>query len=83
MKKVIFTILGGLIAGIILALTSCGYNKQIFDVDYHFNKAIIENVGTVEIKSWNDYENSDMIQVTTKDGTVYLTHSSNIILVSD
>ena len=66
-----------------MLLSGCGFNKQIIDVNYSFNKAIIENVGEVDIKSWNDYENSDMIQVTTTDGIVYLTHSSNVILKSE
>lgn len=73
----------GLFAIILLILSSCGFNKQIIDLDYSFNKAIIENVGEIDIKSWKDYENSDMIQVTATDGKVYLTHSSNVILIYD
>lgn len=65
----------------ICLFTGCGYNKQIIDLEYKFNYAIIDDIGEVEIKSWNDYENSDMVQVTTVDGTVYLTHSSKVILV--
>ena len=63
-------------------LTGCGYNKQIIDLNYSFTKAYIEGIGTIEIKNWNDYENSDMVQVIGTDGTVYLTHSSNVILMS-
>ena len=62
--------------------TGCGYNKQIIDLNYNFTKAYIEGIGTIEIKSWNDYEGSDMVQVTGKDGTVYLTHSSSVVLMS-
>lgn len=62
-------------------LNSC--NKQIIDLNYNFNKAIIKDIGTVNIKSWNDYDQSDMIQVTTTDDKVYLTHSSNVILVKE
>lgn len=58
-----------------------GCNKQIIDLDYSFNYAVIEGVGEVKVKSWNDYENSDMIQVTDTDGSVYLTHSSNVALI--
>ena len=64
-----------------LLLTGCG-NKQIFDTHWIFNHAVIEGVGEVEISSWNDYEGSDMIQVTSKNGITYLTHSSNVILIS-
>ena len=58
-----------------------GCNKQIIDLDYSFNYAVIEGIGEVKVKSWNDYENSDMIQVTDTDGSVYLTHSSNVVLI--
>ena len=75
MKKSILAIIFGAVL-----LTGC--NKQFLDLDYDFKYAVIEDVGTIEIKSWNDYKNSDMIQVTGKDGTVYLTHSSNVILKS-
>lgn len=69
------------VLGIILTcmiLTGC--NMQVIDTTWTFKYADIEGVGTVEVQSWCDYENSDMIQVTAKDGTTYLTHSSNVIL---
>ena len=68
---------------IMFMLSSCGYNKQIIDLNYKFDKAYIEGIGEIEIKNWNDYENSDMIQVIANDGTVYLTHSSNVILIKN
>ncbi len=68
---------------IMFILDSCGYNKQIIDLNYKFDKAYIENIGEIEIKNWNDYENSDMVQVIANDGTVYLTHSSNVILIKN
>ena len=61
-------------------LTGC--NKQVIDLNYTFKYAQIEGVGKIEIKAWNDYENSDMVQVIGKDDTVYLTHSSNVILMN-
>ncbi len=76
MKKKILLI--ALISGAMLT----GCNKQILDTNYTFTKAIIDGVGKVEIKSWNDYEQSDMVQVTDKNGVVYLTHSSNVVLMS-
>jgi hypothetical protein len=80
--------LGVAIAAIILAAIiaiswSKISNKQLIDTKWKFNKAIIEGVGEVYITSWNDYDESDMIQVTTDDGTTYLTHSSNVILISE
>ena len=64
----------------LIAIEGC--NRQIVDLNYSFNYADIEGVGKIQIKSWCDYGNSDMIQVTGVDGTVYLTHSSNVILIS-
>ena len=65
-----------------MILSGCGYNKQLVDFDYSYKHAIIEGIGKVEIIAWNDYEDSDMIQVVTKDKTVYYTHASNVILIS-
>lgn len=80
MKKLISIIL---ILAIIFTFSACGYNKQIVDLDYKFNYAIIflPDGTTIEgkVSSWNDYEASDMIQVKI-DGITYLTHSSNVIL---
>lgn len=76
MKKVLV----GILLSTIL-VTGCGYNKQILDLDYNFNTAIIENIGEVKVSSWKDFDTSDMIQVTDTDGNVYLTHSSNVILM--
>lgn len=77
MKRVILTIL---LVGAFL--TGCGFNKQIIDLNYSFTKATIEGIETIDIKNWNDFENSDMVQVIGTDGTVYLTHSSNVILMN-
>ena len=80
MKKIISFIL---VLVMIFAFSACGYNKQIIDLDYKFNYAIIflPDGTTIEgeVSSWNDYEASDMIQVKI-DGVTYLTHSSNVIL---
>lgn len=66
----------------ISAIVMHGCNRQIVDLQYSFNYADIEGIGEIQIKSWRDYNQSDMIQVTGVDGTVYLTHSSNVILMS-
>lgn len=82
MKKIITLILAVLL--FVTVLTGCGYNKQIFDVNYKFNYAVVNCLdGTTEsgrIKSWNDYDDSDMIQVTFENGKVFYTHGSNIVL---
>lgn len=74
MKKYKITIL--ILAVLILA----GCNRQLIDTTWAYKYADIQGVGTVEVDSWTDYENSDMIQVKAKDGTVYLTHSVNVVL---
>lgn len=68
-----------------LAASAKGGNWKLFDTTWHFDTARIKMPdGTaleVSVKNWRDYENSDMIQVEAKDGTVYLTHSVNVVLV--
>jgi hypothetical protein len=81
MKKFILI---ALIILTLLAFVSC--NAQIFDTTYHFDRAIIflPNGEQIEgkVESWANYANSDMTQVKI-DGKTYLTHSSNVILISE
>jgi len=68
------------------ANSSVGYNRTLVDLVYGYDEAIIsrgDGEQRIQVKSWCDYENSDMIQVTATDGTTYLTHSSNLILISN
>lgn len=62
-------------------LTGC--NEQIIDTHYTFKRAYIEGVGEVEIDTWRDYDNSDQLQITGKDGVTYLTHASRVIMFSE
>lgn len=62
-------------------LTGC--NQQIIDTNYTFKRAYIEGVGEIEVSTWRDYDGSDQIQITGKDGVTYLTHSSRVILFSE
>ena len=66
-------------------------NQSWFDTTWSFERAVIslpESGGMkffyVEgpVESWTDFEGSDMIQVKIN-GVVYLTHSSNVILISE
>lgn len=69
------------------SLTARG-NRAIFDMTYKFDRAVImlpnEPGGYVcgNVESWQDYENSDVVQVKV-DGKVYLTHYSNVVLIDD
>lgn len=80
MKKLICIML---ILVIVFTFTACGYNRQIIDLDYKFNYAIIflpdGNRIEGKVTSWRDFEQSDMIQLKI-DGVTYMTHSSNVIL---
>ena len=68
------------------ALVFAGCNKQIVDLTYSYEYAIIglPNGEVVEgkVSSWTDFEDGDQIQVKI-DGKTYLVHSSNVVLISN
>lgn len=70
---------------IVMALFA-GCNKQLIDTTWSFERAIIFLPDGEKLEgrvtSWNDYEGSDIIQVAI-DGKMYLTHSSNVVLISE
>lgn len=80
MKKKILGI--SLVAMMALGLAGCG-NKQIFDLTYTFNYAVIglPNGESIEgeIDSWKDYE-GEQFQVVI-DGVTYLTHAENVVMM--
>lgn len=83
MKK---KLLVGLVTlGLIFGATACG-NMQVFDTTYSFEKAIISlpNGEVIEgkVQSWTDFEDGDQIQIKI-DGKQYLTHISNVVLISE
>ena len=88
MKRFVLFTIAVLIAATLLAcvpMEAEAYNRSIFDTKYSFTEAIVfraDGEEHVKVKTWCDYENSDMIQITLDNGTTYLTHSSNVILVS-
>ena len=81
MKKAIILVLTLILA---FSLTAC--NKQMVDLTYSYERAILSlpNGEVVEgkVSSWTDFEDGDQIQVRI-DGKTYLVHSSNIVLISD
>jgi len=81
MKKVITFIL---LLGVILSICSC--NKMI-DTTVKFDYAIVSFPdGTskrIELAGWTDFEDGDQIQIKAKDGTVYLVHSEDCVLVRE
>lgn len=83
MKRVVLLIIFLVI--ILVSCTGC-YNKQLFDVTYHYDRAIVylPNGEIVEgrVSSWTDFSDGDSIQVKI-DGNMYLTHISNVCLIDD
>ena len=85
MKKIIAILLAAAITlGLAAIITGC--NKQMVDLTYSYEYAIISlpNGEVVEgkVSSWTDFEDGDQIQVKIN-GKTYLVHSSNIVLISD
>lgn len=79
------------IACIVLLVFGCwigvtGCNKSIIDTKWNFNYAYIKmptgDVVEGAVASWTDFEDGDQIQITMKNGKTYLTHISNVVLVS-
>ena len=71
--------------GLTFCLAGCG-NRQIVDTNYTFNRAVIAIPnGTIiegEVQSWKDFDDGDTIQIKI-DGVTYLTHISNVVLMTD
>ncbi len=69
----------------LVGLTGCG-NMQVLDTTYSFERAIISlpngEIIEGEVQSWTDFEDADQIQVKI-DGKQYLTHISNVVLISE
>ena len=78
--------LTALVSALLLVLALTGCNKQMVDLTYSYERAILSlpNGEIVEgkVSSWTDFEDGDQIQVRI-DGKTYLVHSSNIVLISD
>ena len=77
-----------LIVGVTLVLactllTAC--NHSIIDTTWNFNYGYIQlptgEVVEGPVTSWCDYDDGDQLQVTIN-GVTYLTHASNVVLVS-
>ena len=84
-KKYIKYITLGLLV-IIVSMVLCGCNQQLVDTTWKFDSAIVKladgNVVEGHVQSWLDFDGSDMIQVKIND-VVYLTHSSNVVLIAE
>ena len=92
MAKTILMLLGVLFAGIMIysrvAVHSHRWNRNIgVDVKQEFTRAYLllpdNTMRVLKVKSWNDYDNSDHLQITTEDDVTYLTHASRMILTDE
>lgn len=68
----------------LMFLTGC--NRQVIDTTFSYDNAILAlpdgSVISGKIESWKDYDDGDQIQVKI-DGTTYLVHSVNIVLIKE
>lgn len=75
-----------IVSSIILAVPLVACNKQVVDLTYSYERAIISlpNGEIVEgkVQSWTDFEDGDQIQVKI-DGVTYLLHASQVVLISE
>lgn len=75
-----------IVSSIILAVSLVACNKQVVDLTYFYERAIISlpNGEIVEgkVQSWTDFEDGDQIQVKI-DGVTYLLHASQVVLISE
>ena len=75
-----------LVLALILMFLMTGCNKQMVDLTYSYERAIISlpNGEVIEgkVSSWTDFEEGDQIQVKIN-GKTYLVHSSNVVLISN
>ena len=74
------------IATILLVMSLSGCNKQVVDLTYSYERAIISlpngEIIDGKVQSWTDYEDGDQIQVKIN-GVTYLVHSSQVVLISE
>lgn len=75
-----------LLAGLVIYWETHHGNRQLIDMKYRFDRAIIRlpNGEIVEgkVSSWLDYSDSDVVQITIS-GHTYLTHYANVCLIDD
>ena len=64
-----------------------GNNSSILFDNYSYKAAVIKLTANqsilIEVRSWQDYQDSDTITLTDTDGMNYYTSSDNVILLSE
>ena len=91
-RAIIITILVIVVLVLAIIIPSCYVkhvhgNKQFFDFNQSFNTAYVEfpdgTSQTIKIQAWNDYDNSDSIQIIDMNGKPYYTHLNRVILTKE
>ena len=77
MKKLLFVL------SVAALLTGC--NRDMFDTVWSYDTAVVRwpdgTMKTIKIKQWRDYPDGEQIQITDRDGNVYLVSSFNTVLI--
>lgn len=88
----------GCVIIIIIAIAACLFfwriinrnligNKQLIDFRQTFNVAYLQMPdGTskkIRVKKWNDYDQSDSIQIVSDNDVVYYTHLNRVVLTNE
>lgn len=85
MKKTIVIILAVLLLAVLAGCSFKGYDWV--DTNYHFDRAILRmpdgSAKEIELAKWSDAEDGEQLTLTATDGTRYLVHSANCILIED
>ena len=67
------------------SVAGCG-NRDWFDTNFTYNKAIIDLQDgtsiTVDVKQWRDYE-GEQLQIISRDGKTYLVSTFNCTLIKE
>lgn len=81
MKKILAALI---LMVMMVTMVGCG-NVQVIDTKWDFDTAIItvgDEVKTVKVDKWKDYEGG-VVQVVDKDGNVYMTSYTNVVLIQN
>ncbi len=83
MRKIV---LGAAVIFLAVLMSGCEGGVQLMDTTWTYEHAVISlpDGKTIEgkVESWLDFENSDQLQVKIN-GKTYLTHATNVVLISE
>jgi len=75
-----------ILVALLICLTLAGCNRQVIDLTYKFDRAVIFSPTGIlvegKVDSWTDYKDSDQVQVKIN-GKTYFTHSENVVLIKE